>query len=148
MLSREWTQRVAYLRTYVLCVAVASVLWESAQMPLYTLWENGTAGEFAADVLKCTGANIVIATSSLMASFLLTSRMRRWERASVRTVLATCLFGVGYTVYSEWVNVYVRGTWAYSDLMPIVPGLDVGLSPLIQWVVLPSVGILVAEHWS
>ena len=52
----------------------------------------------------------------------------------------------GYTVYSEWLNVYVKGTWAYSDLMPIVPGLEVGLSPLIQWIVLPTFGILMVQH--
>ncbi len=52
----------------------------------------------------------------------------------------------GYTVYSEWLNVYVKGTWAYSDLMPIVPGLEVGLSPLIQWIVVPTFEILMVQH--
>ena len=27
--------------------------------------------------------------------------------------------------------------WAYSPLMPIVPGIGVGLSPLVQWLALP-----------
>ena len=27
--------------------------------------------------------------------------------------------------------------WSYSPLMPVVPGLGVGLSPLVQWLVLP-----------
>jgi len=148
MLKRVGARWTAYLRRYVLCVAVASVLWESAQMPLYTLWRTATPEELVADVLKCTAANILIATASLVAGLLLTGRTTRWRRLSVGTITATCVIGVGYTIYSEWMNVYVKGTWAYSDLMPIVPGLEVGVSPLVQWVVLPGVGILLAERWS
>jgi hypothetical protein len=29
------------------------------------------------------------------------------------------------------------GRWAYADAMPVVPVLEVGLSPLVQWIVLP-----------
>lgn len=148
MPARNWARRLAYVRTYVLVIAVASVLWESAQMPLYTLWRTGTPEELVVDVLKCTVANILIATASLAVGLLVSGRMTRWARASVGTLIVTCLAGVGYTIYSEWVNVYVKRTWAYSDLMPIVPELDVGASPLVQWVVLPSVGILFAERWS
>lgn len=148
MPARNWTRRLAYLRTYVLVIAVASVVWESGQMPLYTLWRTGTPEELVLDVLTCTMANMAIATASLVAGILLTGPITRWERVSVGTLAITCLVGVGYTIYSEWMNVYVKGTWAYSDLMPIVPGLDVGASPLVQWIVLPSVAILFAERWS
>jgi hypothetical protein len=52
---------------------------------------------------------------------------------------ATLIFGICYTVFSEWLNVVVRAAWAYSGLMPVIPllGMDVGLSPLLQWIVLP-----------
>jgi hypothetical protein len=34
----------------------------------------------------------------------------------------------------------VRAAWTYSDWMPIVSiaGLQVGLSPLLQWIVVPG----------
>lgn len=139
---------LTYLCVYVVCIAIASVLWESAQMPLYTLWRTATPEEFVTDVLICTAANVFIAVLSLAVGLLLSGRMKRWARTSVGTLVITCMAGVGYTIYSEWVNVYETGAWAYSDLMPIVPGLEVGLSPLVQWVVLPSVGIFLAERWS
>ena len=47
--------------------------------------------------------------------------------------------GVGYTVFSEWLNTAVRGSWAYADAMPIVPWLGIGLAPLLQWIVVPCV---------
>ena len=44
---------------------------------------------------------------------------------------------VAYTAFSESLNISVRGTWAYSDLMPVVPVIGTGLSPLLQWVAVP-----------
>lgn len=63
------------------------------------------------------------------------------ERCAFRRVAAiTIAGGVGYTVFSEWLNTTVRKSWAYSELMPIVPGLEIGLSPLAQWIVMPLLG--------
>ena len=57
-------------------------------------------------------------------------RRRPWTGAVLVAVL-----GVSYTAYSEWLNVYVRQSWAYSSMMPLVFGL--GVSPLVQWLILP-----------
>ena len=38
-------------------------------------------------------------------------------------------------------------SWTYSSLMPIIPGLGVGLVPVLQWIVLPPlVAALVARQ--
>lgn len=29
-------------------------------------------------------------------------------------------------------------SWRYSDLMPIVPALGIGLAPLLQWLIIPT----------
>lgn len=115
-------------------------------MPLYTLWRTGSPQELVADVLICTAANIVIATASLVAALLLTTRMTRPARASLGVLVITCVIAVGYTIYSEWMNVYVRGSWAYSDVMPIVPYLKVGLSPLVQWIVMPTTALFFVDR--
>jgi hypothetical protein len=53
------------------------------------------------------------------------------------------VFGLSYTAYSEWFNVYVRNAWAYSDAMPTVRigSIELGLSPLLQWVIVPIVAL-------
>jgi len=56
--------------------------------------------------------------------------------------------GAAYTVYSEWLNTGVRMAWAYSELMPVVPGIGTGLSPLLQWLVLPPLGLWLCGRWS
>lgn len=57
-------------------------------------------------------------------------------------MMTTIIIGIGYTVYSEWVNTAVRKTWQYSNLMPTLPVLGTGLSPFIQWLIVPSIAFL------
>lgn len=45
--------------------------------------------------------------------------------------------GVLITIAFEWYAVFWAGRWSYSELMPVVPLLHVGLAPLMQWIVLP-----------
>lgn len=45
-----------------------------------------------------------------------------------RVILATLALGVGYTIFSEWLNTALRSSWAYSALMPVVPVIKTGLS--------------------
>lgn len=51
--------------------------------------------------------------------------------------MLTIVFGVLYTIFSEWLNVVIRQTWAYAELMPVVPVIGTGLSPLLQWIAIP-----------
>lgn len=132
--------------TYVATVALASLAWETAQMPLYTLWDTGGGWDVALNVIRCTGANMVIAAGCLLGAILI-GRGRHWpHQGYLRCAVLACALGIGYTLYSEWLNVYVKGTWAYSDHMPLMPPLDVGLSPLMQWLVLPSAALFVARR--
>lgn len=125
------------LRRYVFVMALGNLAWEFAHMPLYTLWETGTPREIAFAALHCTGGDVLIALSSLAAALLL--GRGGWPQAGYWNVAAAAIvFGVAYTLFSEWLNVEVRGTWAYRDLMPVIPVIGTGLSPLAQWILLPS----------
>ncbi len=57
-----------------------------------------------------------------------------------RVIALTVIFGLAYTLFSEWLNIEVRESWAYSDLMPVFPIIDAGLSPVLQWIVIPLAG--------
>jgi len=59
----------------------------------------------------------------------------------------TVMVGVAYTIYSEWLNTTIRQGWAYSPMMPVLPPLGTGLSPLLQWLIVPSLALSVATRW-
>lgn len=127
------------LRRYFSVIALLNLVWEFAHMPLYTIWSTGTVGEIVFAAVHCTGGDILIAMSTLMLSLLVFGIGWPLDGVAVRRVIvSTLILGVGYTVFSEWLNIVVREAWAYSELMPIVPVIDAGLSPLLQWVVVPA----------
>jgi len=128
------------LRRYVAVIATGNLVWEFLHMPLYTIWQEETPGKIVFAALHCTGGDILIALSSLTAALLLVGS-GMWPAGRFRAVAAlTVLLGVSYTIFSEWLNIVVRAAWTYSDLMPVVSlfGFEVGLSPLFQWIVVPS----------
>jgi hypothetical protein len=128
--ENAWLQA---LRRYVAFVVPAHLLWEFAQLPLYTIWREGSPGEIAFAALHCTGGDAMIAITTLAVALLLAGTRWPIARGAYRRVTAvTIVLGVGYTIFSEWLNTDVREAWAYSELMPVVPFLDTGLSPLLQ----------------
>ena len=129
------------LRRFFLFTAVGHLIWEFAHMPLYTLWDTGTRGEIVFAAVHCTGGDVLIASATLLMSLLLFGN-NQWPRQAFTAVtLSMIVLGVGYTVFSEWLNIVIRKSWAYSEAMPVVPVLEVGLSPLLQWIVIPGVAI-------
>ena len=127
---------------YLAFVSMANLAWEVAQLPLYTIGQDGTLGERAIAVFHCTGGDILIATLTLLAAVALVGR-REWPRSSAafwRVAVLTVGLGVAYTIFSEWFNIGIRASWAYSDLMPVVPPFGTGVSPLMQWIVIPVAG--------
>lgn len=134
------------LRIYFVFILAANFVWEVAHLPLYTIWAEGTVGEIAFAVTHCTGGDLLISLASLSLGLLLAGKPEWPERGFYQVMAPTIAFGVGYTIFSEWLNIMVRKSWEYSELMPIVPVVDVGLSPVAQWLVIPATGLLLARR--
>ncbi len=114
-------------------------------MPLYTLWLTGTDAEIAYAILHCTLGDILIAGISLAAALWIFGGPD-WPQTGFRTVaIAMIAIAVGYTVFSEWWNIEIRQTWAYRDIMPRLPVLGTGLSPILQWIVVPALAFRPAK---
>lgn len=134
----EWW---GYVGRYLVFVIACSLIWESIHMPLYTLWAKATVWGLAADVVVCTGANMVIASVSLAVAMIVVGNNSRPLQHPLRVALLACGMAVAYTLVSEWLNVQVFHSWAYSSLMPLLPGTNIGASPILQWIVTPSVAL-------
>jgi hypothetical protein len=130
------------IRLYFAISAILHLIWEMLQLPLYTIWSTGSSAEVAFAVLHCTTGDLMIASLSLLIALLVVGN-RSWPSERFTSVMmTTIIIGIGYTVYSEWVNTAVRKTWQYSNLMPTLPVLGTGPSPFIQWLIVPSIAFL------
>lgn len=122
---------------YLLAVTVLNLVWEVAQLPLYTIWTTGSARDNLFAVLHCTVGDAMIAISALSIA-LVVCRARGWPgHRFLAVALLAILVGIGYTMYSEWRNTTVTMSWDYASAMPRVFGI--GLSPIAQWLVVPGV---------
>lgn len=129
---------LSFLRRYIALMALGNLVWEFAHMPLYTLWETGTPREIVFAALHCTGGDMLIALAALVAALILFGSSRWPLQTYGRVAIATITIGLAYTLFSEWLNIEIRAAWAYRDLMPVIPFVDAGLSPVTQWIVLPG----------
>ncbi len=142
--ERHW---LGGLRIYLGFTIAFHLIWEAVQLPLYTIWRTGTRREIAFALFHCTAGDFMIVTLSLVLA-LICFGGPAWPREWFTPVmLATLATGIGYTVYSEYLNTVVRKAWTYSELMPTLPPFGTGLSPLLQWIVVPIIGFAVMRHW-
>ena len=136
------------IRRYLVAASLGNLLWEAAQLPLYTLWRTGTPATIAAAVLHCTAGDILVAAVTLVAA-LVVCGSSTWPRPGFAPVaLAATSLGIGYTIYSEYMNTVVRQSWAYAEAMPRLPGIGTGLAPFMQWLVVPPVALVWAYRSS
>jgi len=116
-----------------------NLVWEIAQLPLYTIYSAGTPKEIAFALAHCTAGDVLIAVSSFLLG-LIATRRSYWPmtRPLFGGAVAT-LSGLAYTAFSEWQNVYQTGSWSYAPAMPLLFGI--GVAPLLQWIVIPPLCI-------
>jgi hypothetical protein len=122
----------------------ANLAWEVAQLPFYGLWRDGTPGAISFAILHCTAGDVLIAMASVLIALLVTGRPRWPAAGTARVGLVATTIGAAYTVFSEWLNVSVRGSWTYAPAMPVLPPLGTGLLPLLQWLALPLLCLALA----
>lgn len=117
--------------------------WELWQVPLF---ERMAAAPHWEAVKTCSRAAAGDAAIAVVAYWLvaLAVRNRAWvvsPTASTVSGFAAC--GVVITAAIERLALggfWLQG-WSYSPLMPVVPGIGVGLSPLTKWLALPPLVI-------
>jgi len=123
---------------------VTNFVWEMLQMPLYAditqlPWWRGTA--------VCALATVGDVVITLVAYAGATVGRDRWWllRPSIRRVTLYLAVGLVVTVVFEVVNVYVAHRWSYASAMPLV--LGIGLSPIAQWLIVPTVTLVLARRY-
>lgn len=135
---------------YLPWLAALNLVWEIAQLRLYTLWTDSPPRQIAYAIAHCTLGDIAIGGAALIMALIITraGNIETWQWARIAAM--TTLLGTSYTIFSEWMNVVALQSWSYSKLMPVIPlgGFEIGISPLLQWLLIPSLVLLFARHRS
>ena len=117
--------------------------WEFIQVPLFEHMADAVHWDATKACLRAAlGDGLMSVAAYLVAAGLV--RDRSWVLDASRSALVVFLaLPIVATIAIERLAIsglWMEG-WGYSALMPMVPLLGVGLSPLLQWSVLP-LGVL------
>ena len=93
-------------------------------------------------LLHCTGGDILITAATFVGAAAL-ARAFRWPLFGWHMALAAVILGAAYTILSEWLNVEIRRSWSYTAAMPVLPWLGTGLTPLLQWLIVPGLALAI-----
>ena len=118
--------------------------WEWVQTPLFSD-STASLNEIVWFRLHCTFGDVLIllGCAAVVTTF---RRSTGWlAKPRLSDLMLLTVLGVAYTSWSELVNL-ARGSWAYSDLMPLLPGTSIGVVPLVQWLVLPTIAVTLAAR--
>ena len=120
-----------------------NLVWEFLQAPLY---EGMAETAHWQGIKTCAQASVADGVIMLVGfwSTALLWRTRYWVlRPTTRQVVVFSGVGIAITIVAEYLATTQGWTWgwAYADAMPVVPIIGTGLSPLLQWVVLPPLTI-------
>jgi hypothetical protein len=125
-------------RTAVRVLALALPLffaWEMAQAPAFTGMPEDWVSATAVCALAALGDGVIV-LALWGTGGLLFGDPRWFAPPTLRRYAVIVLVGIGVQVLVEWVMVYGLGRWGYGPAQPILPGLRVGLLPLLQAAVL------------
>ena len=122
---------------------VLNLTWEIAHVRLYTIWLEAGGLGIAWSLFHCSLGDVVIALVMFALAGIVLWRAdwpvsRPWAGGAIVVIGA-----MAYTAWSEWHNVYRAGSWGYAASMPLIFGI--GLSPLLQWLILPPVMVFVCR---
>jgi hypothetical protein len=141
----HWGQLGRTVVTMFVGAVCANYLWELAQSPLYVGLED-----IRTTLRHCFVASLGdgLMVLGIVAGGGVIFRQPAWFLCpGVQGTIVMLMVGLVLGVTVEWVAVHVLQRWAYTARMPRVPGLDVGLVPVAQMLVLPPLIFRLVARW-
>ncbi|MEO7312721.1 MAG: hypothetical protein ABIX01_20220 [Chitinophagaceae bacterium] len=138
-LLKKVIKKAAFKRFVLITTVLAFVLnivWEFVQMPLYR-----DAAFDAQHIAFCLLASVADAIMVLLLYFVFAIIYKQpfWIKYLniLRAFMLVVIGGIG-AILAEMRHLS-QGNWAYDSSMPILPFVNVGLSPLLQFMLLPVI---------
>ncbi|HBI33774.1 MAG TPA: hypothetical protein DEA43_03110 [Candidatus Moranbacteria bacterium] len=119
---------------YLIVAFVFNFIWEMSQVALYKLHFNGVLDLILVHLRATIGDVIILLVIYALISLIL--KDTRWIlKNKILPLVLTSILGFIFAVVIEKYAL-LTWRWGYSELMPIVPFVGVGLSPVLQLTIL------------
>lgn len=123
-------------------------VWEIWQAPLFQGMNELTHIETTRQCTLATLGDVGI----LLAAFwtiALIARSRRWMvHPKAMQIAGFIAIGIIVTVVFEALAIHVLNRWQYAAAMPTLPILGTGITPVLQWLIIPPIIVFMVRHRS
>lgn len=144
---RKKTCKAVLYRKFIVRVAVLALLfnvvWELVQGPLYEGYTYNP-GHITFCVLAAVADGIMVLLLYFGLALIFKSVLWVQNVSFTRLLLVMLIGGTG-AILSEKRHLEA-GSWAYSASMPVIPIVEAGLSPVLQFTILPVIIYLISSH--
>lgn len=142
------TRRGDWLR-YALAIFVAGVvlnyIWDVSQAVLYVGMISIAAISWHCFVAALGDGVIVLVIHA--AGWLVFGKPGWFVHPRAAQIVFLLGFDLAIAVAVEWAAVYWLHRWSYTSQMPLIPGLGIGVTPVLQMLVLPAAVSKVVNKW-
>jgi len=138
-LPRPWLRAVRDLPelNIALFAFLLNFVWEMFQIVLYQGMKETPHSEAVLTCTQATLGDVGIALAAFWSVAWLDGG-RQWpHRPTAARVAGFALIGILVTIAFKLLATRAWKLWSYSQLMPVIPLLEISLVPLVQWMVLP-----------
>lgn len=125
--------------------AIVNAPWEVAQSGLY-VGQDGRSIPWWHCVFMGLGDGVLVLGIFFIGRIVL-GRWDWFEHPGRKGYATMLISGLAISVATEWMMVYVAPRWGYTERMPLIPGLGVGITPIAQMLILPPLVFGVVTKW-
>lgn len=112
-------------------------VWEFVQAPTYAGMIELNHWDGIKLCMSATFGDVGFALAAYWITALF-ARSRSWVlHPAPKDILIFLSVGIVLTIGFEYYYTNISLRWTYSELMPLVPPFGTGLSPLLQWIIIP-----------
>ena len=123
-----------YVFTVIILAFLLNFAWELIQMPLYNR-DSFSVNHIVFCALGAVADAIMVLLLYLGLAFIFNNPLwiqsLNWKRIAIVILIGGIGGILGEMRQLSW------GSWAYADSMPIIPLINVGVSPVLQFMTLP-----------
>lgn len=145
----EKTDHVEKLLPRLIAIFVIAVLlnflWEVAQMPLYV--QDVDWVEFALHCIVPSLGDGLIVLLIFCVGWGARGRSDWADQPNWAGYALMLITGFSVAVIIEWVGFYGLKRWSYTADMPLLPGLNIGVVPVLQMLILPPIIFKITGGW-
>lgn len=114
-------------------------VWEFWQAPTYAGMTELNHWEGIKLCTSATFGDVGFAITAYWATCIF-AKNRLWFLKPSATQMSLYLgVGIALTIGFEYYYTNISLRWTYSELMPLIPPFGTGLSPLLQWLTIPTI---------